>query len=72
MYHYGALNQVKKFVKVESSGKVTTYAYDDLGRITSESSKPSSTSAAIQSYAYTYDDYGNRSTLTATGTTAYI
>ena len=56
---------------MESSGKVTSYAYDDLGRLTSESIKLTPTGSVSQRYTYTYDDYGNRATLTATGAKAY-
>lgn len=59
-------NQVSK---TDQSGKITAYTYDGLGRLTGESE--SVAGSTLQSYAYTYDDYNNRATLTATGTEAY-
>lgn len=55
--------------KLDHTGKTTTYVYDGLGRLISESD---SGGGANQTYAYTYDDSGNRLTLTATGADAYV
>lgn len=44
--------------------KTTTYIYDGLGRLKSES-------VSGVTISYLYDDYGNRSTLTVTGSSPY-
>ena len=41
----------------ESTGKVTTYLYDDLGRLTSEAITGTNNNSTL---TYTYDDRGNR------------
>ena len=55
--------------KTDQDGVVTDYTYDGLGRLTSES--VTKDSVVSQSYTYTYDDFNNRATLTATGDEAY-
>ncbi len=47
--------------KTDLAGKTTSYTYDGLGRLTSES--PSGESAV----SYSYDDYNNRAVMTASG-----
>ena len=54
--------------KTEANGKVTSNTYDDLGRLTRESTSTSGT--VNQTYAYAYDSAGNRTSLTATGADA--
>ncbi len=46
-------------------GKLTTYGYDDLGRLISETMVDSSETDVIN---YTYDNRGNRATMTKNGT----
>lgn len=57
-----------------TSGKATTYSYDGLSRLTSESN--SSIGTVTSAIGYIYDDYNNRKTLIATGinpyTTSYV
>ena len=55
--------------KTDANGKVTSYTYDDLGRLVSESESVSG--AVTQTYTYAYDDRSNRTGLTATGADAY-
>ena len=55
--------------EAKENGEETTYFYDDLGRLTSETLWNGM--SLVQRYAYTYDDFGNRATLTATGADAY-
>ena len=43
----------------ENTSKVTTYLYDDLGRLTSEAITGTNNNSAL---TYTYDDRGNRLT----------
>ena len=45
----------------ENTGKVTTYLYDDLGRLTSETITGTNNNSTL---TYTYDDRGNRLTQT--------
>jgi YD repeat-containing protein len=53
--------------KTDHTGKVTTYVYDDLGRLKSEAPQGES------SIVYTYDDYSNRETMTVGGSvTSYL
>ncbi|MBR6049841.1 MAG: hypothetical protein IKP68_01405 [Clostridia bacterium] len=40
----------------ENTGKVTTYLYDDLGRLTSEAITGTNNNSTL---TYTYDDRGN-------------
>ena len=55
--------------ETKENGESTTYVYDDLGRLISETLWNGT--SLVQRYAYTYDDFGNRTTLTATGADAY-
>ena len=55
--------------ETKENGESTTYVYDDLGRLTSETLRNGT--SLLQKYAYTYDDFGNRTKLTATGADAY-
>ena len=55
--------------EIDSNEISRFYSYDDLGRLTEESMWERSTMQ--RRYCYTYDDFGNRVTLTATGTDAY-
>ena len=55
--------------KTEPENKVTAYTYDGHGRLTDET--VTLNSVLQQSYAYTYDAFGNRTGLEATGTDAY-
>ncbi|MCM1529707.1 MAG: DUF6531 domain-containing protein [Alistipes sp.] len=48
----------------------TSYEYDSLKRLTEESVKVGNNTT--DTYAYEYDDYGNRSKMTATGTEDYV
>lgn len=48
--------------------ETTSYDYDGLKRLTKESI---SNGTSADSYAYEYDDYGNRSKMTASGSEAY-
>ena len=48
--------------------ETTSYEYDGLKRLTEESVSNGTT---MDTYAYDYDDYGNRSKMTATGTEEY-
>ncbi len=59
-------NQVEK---TEPGGKVTTYEYDGLGRLTGETVTISG--VLSQSYEYEYDGYNNRVTLKAKGEEEY-
>lgn len=53
--------------KTDHTGKITTYAYDDLGRLESESVQGEPT------ITYTYDDYNNRATMTVgSAITSYV
>ncbi|NLN66448.1 MAG: RHS repeat-associated core domain-containing protein [Clostridiaceae bacterium] len=53
--------------KTDHTGKVTTYGYDDLGRLESESVQ------GDPAIIYTYDDYNNRATMTVgTEITRYV
>ena len=49
--------------------ETTEYEYDGLKRLTNEEVKKGNTT---DTYAYEYDDYGNRSKMTATGTEDYV
>ncbi len=51
------------------NNKVTTYTYDDLGRLQQETNKLNSN--LQQQLAYTYDDANNRSNLVVTGDESY-
>ena len=55
--------------KTDHTGKVTEYTYDGMNRLTEEVQKKNG--ALVQAYAYTFDNFNNRSTLTATGTDVY-
>ena len=55
--------------KTEPNNKVTAYTYDGYGRLMDEA--VTLNSVLQQSYAYTYDAFGNRIGLEATGTDAY-
>ena len=48
----------------------TSYEYDGLKRLTEESVKVGNNTT--DSYSYEYDDYGNRSRMTATGSENYV
>ena len=48
--------------------ETTEYEYDGLKRLTNEEVKKGNTT---DTYAYEYDDYGNRSKMTATGSESY-
>ena len=48
--------------------ETTEYEYDGLKRLTNEEVKKGNTT---DTYSYEYDDYGNRSKMTATGTETY-
>ncbi len=48
----------------------TSYEYDGLKRLTKESVKVGNNTT--DTYTYEYDDYGNRSKMTATGTEDYV
>ncbi len=50
--------------------ETTEYEYDGLKRLTEESVKVGSNTT--DTYSYEYDDYGNRSKMTATGTEDYV
>ncbi|MCI8777495.1 MAG: RHS repeat protein, partial [Oscillospiraceae bacterium] len=50
--------------------ETTSYEYDGLKRLTEESVKVGNNKT--ESYSYEYDDYGNRSKMTATGTEDYV
>lgn len=67
-YTYTYTLDGNQLTKTDNTGKVTAYAYDGLGRL--ECERLSGT-ALPQSYSYSYDDRGNRSTLTAAGTDSY-
>jgi len=54
--------------KIEDSGKVTVYTYDDLGRLTSEAVTEDGETNTL---SYTYDDSSNRATMTSVGADAY-
>lgn len=54
--------------KTEGTGKVTNYAYDKLGRLSTESVTQSGTTDV---FGYSYDVRGNRSTMTAGGSQSY-
>ena len=49
--------------------ETTEYEYDGLKRLTEESVKVGN---STDTYAYEYDDYGNRSRMTATGSENYV
>ena len=49
--------------------ETTEYEYDGLKRLTNEAVKKGSNT---DTYSYEYDDYGNRSKMTATGTEDYV
>ena len=49
--------------------ETTEYEYDGLKRLTEESVKVGN---STDTYAYEYDDYGNRSKMTATGSENYV
>lgn len=49
--------------------ETTSYEYDGLKRLTEESVKVGN---STDTYAYEYDDYGNRSKMTATGSENYV
>jgi RHS repeat-associated protein len=49
--------------------ETTEYEYDGLKRLTEESVK---VGKSTDTYAYEYDDYGNRSKMTATGSENYV
>jgi RHS repeat-associated protein len=49
-------------------GRVSTYTYDGLGRLTNEAE---SGATDATTYAYTYDSRSNRATLTASGAQSY-
>ena len=49
--------------------ETTEYEYDGLKRLTNEAVKKGSNT---DTYSYEYDDYGNRSKMTATGTEEYV
>ena len=55
--------------KMESDGRTTTYHYDGLGRLASE--EETLVGQLLHKAAYTYDDFGNRSSMTVTGLEAY-
>ena len=57
-YSYTYYLDGNQATKTDHTGKVTTYAYDDLGRLENEA--PQGETAL----AYTYDDYSNRASLT--------
>ena len=50
--------------------ETTSYEYDGLKRLTEESVKVGDNTT--DTYAYEYDDYGNRSRMTATGSENYV
>ena len=50
--------------------ETTSYEYDGLKRLTEETVSVGNTT--VDTYSYQYDDYGNRSKMTATGTENYI
>lgn len=49
--------------------ETTSYEYDGLKRLTEEAV---TTGSSTDTYAYEYDDYGNRSKMTATGSESYV
>ncbi len=51
--------------KTDKDGKVTSYAYDGMGRLIQESEQDGKT------IAYTYDRFSNRATMTVSGTENY-
>lgn len=59
-----------KIVETESiNGKDTSYVYDDLGRLITETN--STNDILQQQLTYTYDDVGNRATLVVSGNNNY-
>jgi len=65
-YEYTYLLDGNQASKTDENGRVTTYSYDGLGRLTGESE---STGLNL---VYTYDSFGNRASLTSTGTQSYV
>jgi RHS repeat-associated protein len=56
--------------KTDHTGRVSTYTYDGLGRLTNEAESGSGVTG-LMTYAYTYDTRSNRATLTASGAQSY-
>ena len=70
-YEYSYYLDGSDACKVRSESGIietTSYEYDGLKRLTEESVSNGTT---MDTYAYEYDDYGNRSKMTATGTEEY-
>ena len=65
-YNYNLDGNINR--KVES-GKATDYVYDGTGRLSNEKITNGS---AVTNMAYAYDNAGNRSSLTVTGTENYV
>ena len=65
-YNYNLDGNINR--KVES-GKITDYIYDGTGRLSNEKITNGS---AVTNMAYGYDNAGNRSSLTVTGTENYV
>ena len=54
------LSGLRAYADVATDAEVTTYLYDDLGRLTSEAITGTNNNSTL---TYTYDDRGNRHTL---------
>ena len=71
-YEYSYYLDGSDACKVHSENGIietTEYEYDGLKRLTNEEVKKGNTT---DTYSYEYDDYGNRSKMTATGTEDYV
>ena len=72
-YEYSYYLDGSDACKMRSEGGIiesTSYEYDGIRRLVSEA--VSNGNITTDTYAYEYDDYGNRSKMTATGSESYV